>query len=100
MGAFDLFAMTSDTEQMPYAVVEAMAARLPVLATAVGDVATMVGDENRPFIIARDDQRHLVAALARLCGDQALRRRLGTPIAFAWSKVSASLRWPTLFAKS
>ena len=77
MGAFDLFAMTSDTEQMPYAVVEAMAARLPVLATAVGDIATMVGDENRPFIIARDDQRHLVAALARLCGDQALRRRLG-----------------------
>ncbi len=77
MGAFDLFAMTSDTEQMPYAVIEAMAARLPVLATAVGDIATMVSEENRPFIVARDDQRRLVAALERLCGDQGLRRRLG-----------------------
>jgi L-malate glycosyltransferase len=77
MGGFDLFAMTSDTEQMPYAVIEAMAARLPVLATAVGDIATMVSEENRPFIVARDDQRRLVAALERLCGDQGLRRRLG-----------------------
>jgi glycosyltransferase involved in cell wall biosynthesis len=77
MGAFDLFAMTSDTEQMPYAVLEAMAARLPVLATAVGDIALMVGEENRPYIVARDDQRRLVAALERLCRDQNLRRHLG-----------------------
>jgi L-malate glycosyltransferase len=77
MGAFDLFAMTSDTEQMPYAVVEAMAARLPIVATAVGDIALMVSDENRPFIVARDDRPGLVAALAQLCSDQGLRRRLG-----------------------
>jgi glycosyltransferase involved in cell wall biosynthesis len=77
MGAFDLFAMTSDTEQMPYAVLEAMAARLPVLATAVGDIASMVGEENRPFIVARDDQRRLRAALDRLCRDRELRQRLG-----------------------
>jgi glycosyltransferase involved in cell wall biosynthesis len=77
MGAFDLFAMTSDTEQMPYAVLEAMAARLPVLATAVGDIAIMVGEENRPFILARDNHSGLVAALNRLCSDPQLRRRLG-----------------------
>lgn len=77
MGAFDLLAMTSDTEQMPYAVIEAMAARLPVLATAVGDIALIVAQENRPFIIARDDHRSLVAALRRLCEDHDLRRRLG-----------------------
>jgi len=77
MGAFDLFAITSDTEQMPYAVIEAMAARLPVLATAVGDIAIMVCEENRPFIVARDDPQRLVSALERLCSDQGLRRRLG-----------------------
>jgi glycosyltransferase involved in cell wall biosynthesis len=77
MGAFDLFVMTSDTEQMPYAVLEAMAARLPVVATAVGDIATMVGEENRPFIVARDNQGRLEAALEQLCRDQGLRRRLG-----------------------
>jgi glycosyltransferase involved in cell wall biosynthesis len=77
MGAFDLFAMTSDTEQMPYAVIEAMAGRLPILATAVGDIAVMVAEENRPFIVARDDPHGLATALERLCGDQGLRRRLG-----------------------
>lgn len=77
MGAFDAFAMTSDTEQMPYAVVEAMAARLPVLATDVGDIAMMVAAENRPFVVPRDSPAPLAAALAHLCADPELRRRLG-----------------------
>jgi glycosyltransferase involved in cell wall biosynthesis len=77
MGAFDIFAMTSDTEQMPYAVVEAMAARLPVAATDVGDIAMMVASDNRRFIVPRDSPDALVAALGQLCGDAGLRRRLG-----------------------
>jgi glycosyltransferase involved in cell wall biosynthesis len=77
MGAFDVFAMTSDTEQMPYAVVEAMAARLPVAATDVGDIAVMVASGNRPFIVPRDSPDALVTALAELCGDAGLRHRLG-----------------------
>lgn len=77
MGAFDLFALTSDTEQMPYAVLEAMSARLPVLATEVGDIATMVSEQNRPFVIPPADQRTLVAALTRLCSDRPLRRQIG-----------------------
>jgi glycosyltransferase involved in cell wall biosynthesis len=77
MGAFDLFAMTSDTEQMPYAVLEAMAARLPVVATAVGDIALMVSAENQPFIVARDDKCRLVESLVLLCTDEGLRRRVG-----------------------
>jgi glycosyltransferase involved in cell wall biosynthesis len=77
MGAFDLFAITSDTEQMPYAVVEAMAARLPVLATAVGDIPAMVCEENQPFIVPPEDAHGLAAALTRLCKDERLRRRLG-----------------------
>ncbi|HZU89443.1 MAG TPA: glycosyltransferase family 4 protein [Stellaceae bacterium] len=77
MGAFDILAMTSDTEQMPYAVLEAMAARLPVLATDVGDIAMMVAEKNRPFIVARDDPDRLAEALATLCAAADLRRRLG-----------------------
>jgi glycosyltransferase involved in cell wall biosynthesis len=78
MGAFDMFAITSDTEQMPYAVVEAMAARLPVLATDVGDIAMMVAPINRPFVVPRDDADALAAALAQLAGDEGLRRHIGT----------------------
>jgi glycosyltransferase involved in cell wall biosynthesis len=77
MGAFDIFAITSDTEQMPYAVLEAMSARLPVVATAVGDIPTMVAEENRPFIVPRDAPGSLASALARLCHDQGLQRKLG-----------------------
>ncbi len=54
MAAFDAFALTSDTEQMPLCVLEAMAAGLPVVATDVGDVRLMVSAANRPFIVARD----------------------------------------------
>ena len=43
---FDLFALSSDTEQMPIAVIEAMAAGLPVAATDVGDVRGMLAEAN------------------------------------------------------
>ncbi len=77
MGGFDVFAMSSDTEQMPYAVLEAMCAGLPVVATDVGDIAAMVHADNRPFVVPRDEPDRLVAALAALTADAALRRRLG-----------------------
>ena len=77
LGSFDVFAMTSDTEQMPYAVLEAMAARLPIVATAVGDIPIMVAAENRPFIMPRDSMPSLIAALERVSTDGALRKRIG-----------------------
>ena len=39
IGRFDIFALSSDSEQFPISLVEAMAAGLPAVATAVGDVA-------------------------------------------------------------
>jgi glycosyltransferase involved in cell wall biosynthesis len=77
MGAFDIFAMTSDTEQMPYALLEAMAARLPILATDVGDIAAIVSAENRPYVVMRDDLDGLAGVLAALCRSAQLRRDLG-----------------------
>jgi len=39
---FDLFALSSDTEQLPIAMLEAMACGIPVVATRVGDVAQII----------------------------------------------------------
>ncbi|MFM9935091.1 MAG: glycosyltransferase family 4 protein [Novosphingobium sp.] len=76
-GLFDLFAMSSDSEQFPLAVVEAMAAGLAVASPAVGDVAEIVAAENAPFIVPPGDEAALAHALVRLAADEALRRQIG-----------------------
>ena len=77
VGLFDLFALSSDSEQFPLSVVEAMAAGLPVVSPEVGDVTQMVAAENRPFIVASGDDDALSAALLALAADPPLARRIG-----------------------
>ena len=73
---FDIFALSSDTEQMPLSVMEAMASGLPVVATDVGDVPVMLAGENAPYVTPLDDAA-FADALAALIRDPALRHRLG-----------------------
>lgn len=74
---FDIFALSSDTEQMPLSVLEAMGSGLPVVSTDVGDVSGMVAAENRDLVVPQEAAA-LAAALDRLAGDDALRATLGT----------------------
>jgi glycosyltransferase involved in cell wall biosynthesis len=71
----DIFALSSDTEQMPLGVLEAMAAGLPIAATAVGDVAKMVAEANIPFVV--DAGPAFEKALKTLAANAALRQQIG-----------------------
>ena len=72
----DVFAMSSDTEQMPLSLLEAMAAGLPVVATNVGDIRSMLATANVPYVTAPDDAA-LAAGLRALLEQAGLRRALG-----------------------
>ena len=77
LSGFDIFCLSSDTEQMPNALLEAMAAGLPVAAVDVGDVRTIVAAENRAFVVPRDDLEAFSRAIGTLAADRQLREHLG-----------------------
>ncbi|MFZ1989573.1 MAG: glycosyltransferase [Alphaproteobacteria bacterium] len=76
LAAFDVLALTSDTEQMPISVLEGMAAGLPIASVDVGDVARMTAPENRRFIVERTESA-LGEALAELIASPVIRREIG-----------------------
>lgn len=77
LSKFDVMALPSRSEGFPLAVVEAMLAACPVVATRVGSVAEAVIDGETGFLVDKDDVAGLAVALRCLRDDPALRIRLG-----------------------
>jgi glycosyltransferase involved in cell wall biosynthesis len=77
LAAADVFVLSSVSEGMPISILEAMASGLPTVATDVGGVRELVADGETGFVVPARDARAFAQPLARLCGDEGLRRRLG-----------------------
>jgi glycosyltransferase involved in cell wall biosynthesis len=75
--AFDVFALSSRYEGLPIALLEAMAAGVPPVATRVGGIPEVVTDGVDGLLVDPGDAAGLAAALGRLLGDGDLRATLG-----------------------
>jgi glycosyltransferase involved in cell wall biosynthesis len=77
LATFDVLALPSRFEAFPLAILEAMLAGVPVVATDVGSVVEAVADGETGLLVPPDDPEALAATLERLLADGELRARFG-----------------------
>jgi glycosyltransferase involved in cell wall biosynthesis len=77
LGAADVFVLSSDYEGNPLAVIEAMAAGLPVASTAVGGVPELLQNGREGFIVQPGRAEQLSEAMMTLLKDANLRCAMG-----------------------
>ena len=75
--ASDVVMLTSDNEGTPVSLIEAQAAAVPVVATDVGGVRSVVIDGEGGLLAERDNTTQIALALERLLEDPPLRTRMG-----------------------
>jgi glycosyltransferase involved in cell wall biosynthesis len=73
----DIFVLPSRSEGFSNAIVEAMAASLPVVATDVGGNAEAVQDGASGLIVPSEDPQALAVAITRLLSDPSMARQMG-----------------------
>ncbi len=77
LAASDVFVLCSDREGLPIAVLEAMAAGLPVVATRVGDLPLVVKDGKTGLLVDAKNEADLAGAISRLLRDESEAKTLG-----------------------
>jgi len=77
LGAMDTFTLSSDYEGNPLSVMEAMAAGLPVVATAVGGVPNLLENGREGFLVQPGNVQDLSKAISLFLGNRELRQSLG-----------------------
>jgi glycosyltransferase involved in cell wall biosynthesis len=84
LAASDVFVLPTLTEALPTVLAEAMAAKLPIIASRVGGVPEMVTDERNGCLVEPEDLNGLVSACSQLLGSSEMRVAMG---AAGWQTV-------------
>jgi len=74
--AADVLTLPSHSEGSPYVLLEAMAANLPIVATAVGGVPEMVDNNQSALLVSPNDPQAMAEAIARVLTDAQLKHAL------------------------
>lgn len=93
---YDIFINTTDVDNTPLSVLEAMALGLPVISTSVGGLPDLVTDGVDGFLVDRDAPDQFVERINRLMRDPALVAKLtwnGRNTAEAFSSARIRLVW-------
>jgi len=77
LGAFDIFVLPSVKEGFPWVVIEAMAAKLPVIATKVGAVPEIIEDGKNGFTVDPGKPEQIAGKIQDLLNDERLCQELG-----------------------
>lgn len=77
LAASDAFLMSSISEGIPLTIIEAMAAELPVVSTAVGGIPEMITSAQNGFLAPAGRPDALAGCLVSLAQSPALRRKIG-----------------------
>jgi len=81
LSAMDVFALSSDWEGNPLSVMEAMAAGLPIVSTAVGGVPDLFENGSEGFLVQQGDARGLADCLLSLLRNPETRQTMGAAAA-------------------
>lgn len=77
LGHAHIYLLTSEHEGFPNVLLEAMAARLPVVTTPAGDAGVLVQHGETGFVVPQDDIEAIATRLSELAASPELRQRLG-----------------------
>ncbi len=78
LAGIDIFVLSSTTEGMSNAILEAMASAKPVVATRVGGNPELVGEGETGYLVPAGNDMAMAEAIGKLADDPAMRLRMGS----------------------